>query len=410
MTGAEKLKSICFKCGVNKWIVDYKEGCAANISRNSTCLFCQMAERIEKLEKENKNKDNTMKDMEKKMNDRNNLMEKMENALSKLEKKVEDLEGMKSGTNVKGLANGEVRKNDENTNIKQGNKESQEVTEEVKKLSSIIKENRDTIIESGREIVEIREEIVAMKNREEFQTVKGRKAARGSRVEEVKEIKIGNRFAVLSQEETFLIGDSIVREQEDSFANMNRQKRKVKSFPGCKTKKVVEEVRKLKLQSKNSTVITHVGSNDLFLRGNKTGNSEQIVKDLKSLVDITAEKSSNGIIIGLLPRWYASHYALSKAIGINDRIKEHCTQKKVEFLDLWDTYKGKWHYFKEDGVHLSERGHKKLGDVLTRRCEELMGSASSAADGPSNTSNTLMHEDPTNDAHEYSFEGFSTGN
>ena len=367
MTRAEKLKSICFKCRVNKWIVDYKEACAADMTRKSTCLFCQMAERIEKLEKENKSKDNAMKDMEKKM-------EKMENTISKLEKKVEDLGGMKSGTNVKEIVNGEVRKNDENTNVKQDSKESQEVTEEVEKLSRIIKENRDTITESGRDIVEIREKIEAMKNREEFQTVKGRKAAKGPRVEEVKGIKIRNRFAVLSQEETLLIGDSIVREQKDSFANMNRQKRKVKSFPGCKTKKVVEEVRKLELQSKNSTVITHVGSNDLFLRGNKTGNSEQIVEDLKSLVDITAEKSNNGIVVGMLPRWYESHYALSKAIGINDRIKKYCTQKKVEFLDLWDTYKGKWQYFKEDGIHLSKLGHKKIRRNTVqkmRRTDEL---------------------------------------
>ena len=391
MTGAEKLKSVCFKCKVNKWIVDFKEAKAADISRTSTCLSCQMAERMEKLEKENKSKDNAMKDMEKKINDGNNLLEKMENMISKLEKKVEDLEGMKSGTNVKGLANGEVRKKDE----------------EVEQLSKIIKENRDTIIESGKEIVEIREEIVAMKNREEFQTVKGRKAAKGSRVEEVKGIKIRNRFAVLSQEETLLIGDSIVREQKDSFANMNKQKRTVKSFPGCKTKKVVEEVRKLKLQSKKSTVITHVGSNDLFLRGNKTGNSEEIVKDLMSLVDITAEKCNNGIIVGMLPRWYESHYALSKAIGINDRIKKYCTQKKVEFLDLWDTYKGKWQYFKEDGIHLSKPGHKKLGEILTRKCEELMSSTNSTADDPPNT---LTHKDPTNDVLENSFEGFPTGN
>ena len=391
MPGAETLKCICFKCGVNKWIVDFKEACAADMSRKSTCLFCQMAERIEKLEKENKSKDNAMKDMEKKM-------EKMENTISKLEKKVEDLGGMKSGTNVKGLVNGEGRKIDENTKVKQDSKESQEVTEEVEKLSRIIKENRDTITESGRDIVEIREKIEAMKNREEFQTVKGRKAAKGPRVEEVKGIKIRNRFAVLSQEETLLIGDSIVREQKDSFANMNRQKRKVKSFPGCKTKKVVEEVRKLELKSKNSTVITHVGSNDLFLRGNKTGNSEQIVEDLKSLVDITAEKSNNGIIVGMLPRWYESHYALSKAIGINDRIKKYCTQKKVEFLDLRDTYKGKWQYFNEDGIHLSKLGHKKLGEILSRKCEELMNST------------TVVQKDSTNDALEYSFEGFPPEN
>ena len=42
-----------------------------------------------------------------------------------------------------------------------------------------MRENRDTIEESGREIVEIRQEIAAVKSNSEFWVVGGRGAARG---------------------------------------------------------------------------------------------------------------------------------------------------------------------------------------------------------------------------------------
>ena len=46
-----KLKSLCYRCHVNKWIVDFEEGCAANITSISVCLACEQAEKISKLEK-----------------------------------------------------------------------------------------------------------------------------------------------------------------------------------------------------------------------------------------------------------------------------------------------------------------------------------------------------------------------
>ena len=58
-------------------------------------------------------------------------------------------------------------------------KHSQNFGEKVKELSNIMKENRDTIVELGREIVEIRWEIAAVKSNSEFRVVGGRDAARG---------------------------------------------------------------------------------------------------------------------------------------------------------------------------------------------------------------------------------------
>ena len=86
---------------------------------------------------------------------------------------------------------------------------------------------------------------------------------------------------------------------------------------------MTDEVEKLEIQSRNSCVIAHVGSNDLYLRGGRVGNSEPIVKDMKRLVNKVSEKTNKGIVVGMLPRSYVSHFALSKAIAIiNERMKK----------------------------------------------------------------------------------------
>ena len=166
----------------------------------------------------------------------------------------------------------------------------------------------------------------------------------------------------------------MVRGQTERFANFNKKKRKVKSFPGCRVNKVTEEVEKLEIQSRNSCVIAHVGSNDLYLRGGRVGNSEPIVKDMKRLVNKVSEKTNKGIVVGMLPRSYVSHFALSKAIAINERMKKYCDQKKVEFIDLWGMFVGKRHLFRKDGIHLSEAGQRKFGEILNKECEKVMRS------------------------------------
>ena len=58
-----KLKSLGYRCHVNKWIVDFKEGCAANISSISVSLACEQSEKISKLEKAMREKDIEIKKM-----------------------------------------------------------------------------------------------------------------------------------------------------------------------------------------------------------------------------------------------------------------------------------------------------------------------------------------------------------
>ena len=71
-----KLKSLCYRCHVNKWIVDFKEERAANISSTSVCLACEQTEKISKLEKAMRENDTEIK--------------KMKDIISKLQQKMEE--------------------------------------------------------------------------------------------------------------------------------------------------------------------------------------------------------------------------------------------------------------------------------------------------------------------------------
>ena len=224
-------------------------------------------------------------------------------------------------------------------------------------------------------------------------------------------VALTNRFSVLSREETYLIGDSMVGGQTERFANFNKNKRKVKSFPGCRVNKVTEEVEKLEIQSRNSCIIAHVGSNDLYMRGGRVGNSEPIVKDMKRLVNKVSEKTNKGIVVGMLPRSYVSHFALSKAIAINERMKKYCDQKKVEFIDLWGMFVGKRHLFRKDGIHLSEAGQRKFGEILNKECEKVLRSDRIRTRESSEVSPVSRSQGiEENENLEYSFLGFTQEN
>ena len=375
MPGPEKLKSVCFKCKVNRWIVDYKEACLSRISSTSVCLFCEQAALIDEQKME-------IERLRTKEQERDDRIRKLEEYISKIEKLIPK---PSNALDVK------------------------VVDRKVEELRKVITENRDEIVESGKQVVEIREEIASFKDNANFQVVKGRKLSKVN--DRDKGITIANRFAVLEDEgdvtevEAYVIGDSIVREQKNHFALKSKKRRKVQSYPGCKAKKVVDEVNRLEVQNKNTCIIANVGSNDLYLKRNEVGYTEPLVADLKRVVDTVADKTNRGILVGILPRAYASYYAMSKAIGINERLSKYCKQKKVDFIDVWKIFVGKWHYFRKDGIHLNEAGHRKLGEILCREYDRMKNEISLSHRTP---------ELPTNQAQvsleENTFEGFPKEN
>jgi len=343
MTGPEKLKSICFKCKVNKWIVDFKEGCAAKISATSVCLACEQGIKIDKLERALQEKDVKIK--------------KMIDIVENLGKKIEALEKEKN------QMSNDVDKNrrcESSTDI------CSNVQEKVNNMEKAVKENMDNIADNGKAIVELNNLV----SESGFQKAEGRMVSKHLHRKSENTIKLGNRFAALSQEETCVIGDSIVKEQGDHFINRNKQRRRLKSYPGARVCKVIEEVKKLDKKS-DRYVIVHAGSNDIYSRNNEVTYSEPVIKELESLVDSITEKTKKGIVVGILPRMYSSHLELSKAIGVNERTKKYCQRKGVEFLDVWSIFMDKRYFFKKDGIHLSIRGNIKLGEILNRCLEKF---------------------------------------
>ena len=386
----EKLKSVCSKCNINKWAVDYREGCYDKLSSRSVCLSCEQAALIEMQGKE-------IERLKAREQERDDKIRKLEDLVRKLVKPVFREEGDSAGNKVT-----EIDNSGDNFETKVAVVENR--TEE---LSEIIQENRNYIVEQGTEIVEMRKEIASIKEEENFHVVRGKRSSTKTSGKE-HSVALVNRFAVLADEaddmkvESYVIGDSIVREQNNHFAWKNNKK-KVRSHPGCKVKKIIEEVKMLKLQDKNTCVITSVGGNDLFLRNNKVGNSEPLVKDLENLIESVAEKTDKGIVVGLMPRCNISHYAMSKAIGINNRMEKYCQEKKVEFLDVWSIFEGKWRYFRKDGIHLSELGSIKLGELLGHANNKIQRIARSSPKMPEPVPAQVQEIDNN-------FEGFSTGN
>ena len=362
--GGEKLKSVCSKCNINKWAVDFKEGSCSRISSISVCLSCEQAALIEEQKKEIESL--KIKDQQK------------EDRIRTLEEYVRKIEQLIS-------KEGEVA-----SLVNSNSNEAVKVVEKkVEDLSKVVKENRDEIVETGKQVVEIRKEIALSQESRNFQVVRGKKL---SKVSEKKQgISETNRFATLEDEadtpevEAYVIGDSIVREQAHHFAIRNKKRRKVQSYSGCKAKKVIDEVKALNVKNNNACIIANAGSNDLYLRDNKIGNTEPLVEDLKSLVNSVAEKTSNGTLIGIMPRIYASYFAMSKAIGINERLSKYCSQKNVEFIDVWETFVNKRQYFRRDGIHLNEAGHKKLGEILCQQYDRVKNRVNQSHKTPETT-------------------------
>ena len=322
MTEKLKLKHVCPECKVNKWIVDYKEGCASELTRHSICLFCQQGKEIEKLRKEN--------------NELKNKMQEMFSLIADIQKSNKELtdEVVENGKDIHGIRN-KLATAKSNVNIKTGTKEGRE---------NIGRNREDQFIKATGRRVTTRKPKEQPKN----------------------ETVTQNRFSLLSEkeEETVLIGDSMVKDQGKHFGLKNKNKRKVRSYPGANAKKLEEELRKMEINNNKTTVIVQASGNDLFLRNGNTGQTEPLIAQLERTVKTVQNKAKKAIVIGILPRLNVSHYALSKAIGINDRLESICQQNKVKFINLWDTFYGNRKFFRRDGVHFNEEGMRTFGNKL----------------------------------------------
>ncbi|KAK3884318.1 hypothetical protein Pcinc_011383 [Petrolisthes cinctipes] len=112
-------------------------------------------------------------------------------------------------------------------------------------------------------------------------------------------------------------------------------------------------------------VVAQVSGNDLFLRNGETGNTEEIILDAMYMVD-ELNRFNRTAVIGIFPRLGASSHALSKAIGVNERLEDMCTPLGVRFVDPYNVFYGRADLYLPDGVHLNKRGKEVFGDMVNQ--------------------------------------------
>ena len=67
--------------------------------------------------------------------------------------------------------------------------------------------------------------------------------------------------------------------------------------------------------------------------------------------------NENGILVG---EW------LSRAIGVNERVRVLCREVGVSFVDEWDRFFGRGELYVRDGVYLSRKGVDVFRECLER--------------------------------------------
>merc|ERR1711911_155351 len=133
--------------------------------------------------------------------------------------------------------------------------------------------------------------------------------------------KCSNRFQILEEdgepESSYLVGDSIIRQQLTEFCGRVKDKRRMFCLPGAGVDDVTDVLDQVSEEATaESLFVIHTGTNDVL----KT-RSEELLNKYRRLIQQYKTKSNNIIISGLLPRMSADNVFYSKAFSLNNRLQ-----------------------------------------------------------------------------------------
>ena len=254
--------------------------------------------------------------------------------------------------------------------------------EEINSLKSLVKEIRgENSVRSrvvGGNLIRINErEVNATQSKNDWVAV-GNSKGRSRQLPEVTPLECSNRYDTLATEgnkdvedlvqkgekEVLLIGDSQVRYVDREFCQKNRRKRMRVCLPGARVNDINDRFDRLvKDSGMEAAVIVHVGVNDIRHKC-----SEEVKENYRNLIEKMKRSRRKCVISGVLPIFRGNDVWLSRAIGVNERVKDMCHRAGIEYLDLWDEYLDRRDFFAVDGLHLSEKGLK----VLCERFESIL--------------------------------------
>ncbi len=91
-----------------------------------------------------------------------------------------------------------------------------------------------------------------------------------------------------------------------------------------------------KLKRINSSMKVQVGSNDIY--SDLKVKVEDMLRDYSTLIDKIKEKSTNGIVVGILSRLRVLNEKKRMVQMINDKVKTLCNSKGIKFVNFWASY------------------------------------------------------------------------
>ena len=177
--------------------------------------------------------------------------------------------------------------------------------------------------------------------------------------------KCSNRFQILEEDDepecSYLVGDSIIRQQLTEFCGRVKAKRRLFCLPGAGVDDVTDVLDQVAGEATaESLFVIHTGTNDV----QKT-RSEELLDKYRRLIQQYKTKSSNIIISGVLPRISADNVFYSKAFSLNNRLQSLCREHGVEFVNMWNDFYNKAGLFLNDGLHLSAVGAARFGRLIS---------------------------------------------
>ena len=174
-----------------------------------------------------------------------------------------------------------------------------------------------------------------------------------------------NRYQILEEDDepssSFLIGDSLIRQQLTEFCGRVKEKRRLFCVPGAGVDDVTDLFDQVSEEATNESLfVLHTGTNDV-----RTTRSEDLLDKYRKLIQQYKTKSNRIMISGVLPRVAADNVFYSKAFSLNNRLETLCKEHGIEFVNMWNDFYNKTGLFQEDGLHLSSVGAARFGRLLS---------------------------------------------
>ena len=161
-------------------------------------------------------------------------------------------------------------------------------------------------------------------------------------------------------EDSRLIGDSIIRNQLDEFCSRAPRRRRRHCIPGGTLDDVTAACDDISQDANENTLfLIHVGTNDI-----QRTRSEALLQKYREMIRRYKEKSNNVIISGILPRINADRLFYNKAFSTNARLVNLCKEEGVRFVNLWNDFYNQEILYNDDGLHLNEVGSARLGRLF----------------------------------------------